>query len=531
MAMLTRRDGKALFAAWLGYLMDGFDFVLITLVLTEVADDFGLSMVTAATLVSAAFISRWFGGLALGAVGDRFGRKPAMILSILLYSVGSLACGLSWGYWPMFAARLLLGLGMAGEYSASATYVIESWPARARNRASALLISGYAVGSIIAGQLYRFVVPAWGWRAMFFLGVIPIALALWMRRGLKESDDWQHATAGGRSGHGSGGGSGAEGGRRRGGVAEPRRDFISLLYRGRYAPLNLAATAVVAASLFLLFTERAGGFVWPLVALTVAGFMLFTAQFAGRRTPMMVTLMVTVFCAFLYSWPIQALLPTYLKEDLHFSPGTVSDVLFFAGFGNVLGCVLVGFLGDRWGTQRTYVLSLCVSVVFVLPVFAMDSGQTAGLALLLFFQQMFAQGISGLLPKLIGGYFQTSERAAGLGFTYNVGSLGGAVAPVLGASLAGGRSLGPSLAWLTFALTFVVIILIAVNAPLRVQRLVGGREAAPEGDLTERLAAARTGDNPASAAASAPSSDSAPASGPASETLPGADTGTASPGR
>ncbi|MBQ1120739.1 MFS transporter [Streptomyces sp. B15] len=474
MARLTRRDGKTLFAAWLGYLMDGFDFVLITLVLTEVADTFDLSTVTAATLVSAAFISRWFGGLAIGAVGDRYGRKPAMILSIVLYSVGSLACGLSWGYWSMFAARLVLGLGMAGEYSASATYVIESWPAAARNRASALLISGYAVGAVIAGQLYRFVVPAWGWRAMFFLGVVPIALALWMRRGLKESHDWERARATASEaadGHGA------------------QRDFVTVLYRGRHAPLNYAVTAAVSLSLFLLFTERAGGFTWPLALLAAAGFVLFAAQFAGGRTPMMVTLMVTVFCAFLYSWPIQALLPTYLKTDLDFSPGTVSDMLFFAGFGNVAGCVLVGFLGDRWGTQRTYVASLCVSMLFVLPVFAMDSGQTVWLALLLFFQQMFAQGISGLLPKLIGGYFRTPERAAGLGFTYNVGSLGGAVAPVLGASLAGGHSLGSSLAWLTFSLTLVVIVLIAVNAPLRVQRLLGARGAAPEVDLTEDLAA------------------------------------------
>src|SRR5262245_41230941 len=91
----------------------------------------------------------------------------------------------------MFVARLFVGLGMAGEYSTSATYVIESWPVRYRNRASALLISGYAIGSIIAGQLYRFVVPAWGWRAMFYLGVIPVVLALWMRRGLRESADWR----------------------------------------------------------------------------------------------------------------------------------------------------------------------------------------------------------------------------------------------------------------------------------------------------------------------------------------------------
>ncbi|NSC24889.1 MFS transporter [Streptomyces albus subsp. chlorinus] len=473
-AKLTAHDFRTLFAAWLGYLMDGFDFVLITLVLTEVADSFGLSTVTAATLVSAAFISRWFGGLAIGAIGDRYGRKPAMILSIVLYSAGSLACGLSWGYWSMFAARLVLGLGMAGEYSASATYVIESWPAAARNRASALLISGYAVGSILAGQLYRFVVPAWGWRAMFWIGVVPIALALWMRRGLKESDDWQRVR---------GKGTGAAGG------AGERRDFVTVLFRGRRAPLNHVVAVAVALGLFLLFTERAGGFVWPLTAVVAAGFVLFAAQFAGRRTPMMVTLMVTVFCAFLYSWPIQALLPTYLKEDLGFGAGTVSDMLFFAGFGNVAGCVLVGFLGDAWGTKRTYVASLCVSVLFVLPVFAMDGGQTVWLALLLFFQQMFAQGISGLLPKLIGGYFMTAERAAGLGFTYNVGSLGGAVAPVLGASLAGGHRLGPSLAWLTFSLTLVVIVLIALDAPLRVQRLCGDRGAAPAADLTEDLAA------------------------------------------
>lgn len=467
-----RREARALFAAWLGYLMDGFDFVLITLVLTEVADDFGLSTVTAATLVSAAFVSRWFGGLLMGAVADRFGRKPAMIVSILLYSAGSLGCGFAWGYWSLFAFRLVVGLGMAGEYSTSATYVIESWPVRVRNTASALLISGYAIGSVIAGQVYRFVVPAWGWRAMFYLGVIPIVLALWMRRGLKESEDWR--TAAGREGSGSGAGA--------------PRDFVAVLYGGRRAPLNLLATAAVAVSLFLLFTGRAHGLAWPLTALTAVLFAAFAAQFARRRTPMMLTLMVLVFSAFLYSWPIQSLLPTYLKQDLHFDAGTVSDMLFFAGFGNVVGCVLAGRLGDRWGTRRAYVAALCVSVVFVLPVFAVGSGQTVPLAILLFFQQMFAQGVSGLLPKLIGGHFATPERAAGLGSAYNVGSLGGAVAPVLGASLAGGHSLGPSLAWLTFGLTFVVIALIALNAPTRVQRLFdkGGD---PGGDLTEDVPA------------------------------------------
>ncbi len=142
------------------------------------------------------------------------------------------------------------------------------------------------------------------------------------------------------------------------------------------------------------------------------------------------------------------------------------------------GCVVTGFLGDRFGTRRAYACTLLIGIAFVFPVFAIRDSQV-GLGILLFLMLACTQGVSGLLPKFIAGHFPTETRAASLGFTYNVGALGGAVAPVLGARLASAMSLGQSLAVLTFSLTLVVILLIGFDVPSRLNRLVDP-EAVPD---------------------------------------------------
>src|SRR5262249_9468816 len=128
-----------------------------------------------------------------GMIADRYGRRPALIGSLLVYSVFTFACGLASSVWQLGLFRFLLGLGMGGEWTSGAALVSETWPDAHRAKAMGMMQCAWSVGYAAAALVVAAVLPAFGWRAVFFIGILPAFVALWMRRGIDESPEWIRA--------------------------------------------------------------------------------------------------------------------------------------------------------------------------------------------------------------------------------------------------------------------------------------------------------------------------------------------------
>ena len=182
---------RALFAAWLGWLLDGFDVMLYALVLPALLTDFAMSKGMAGLLGSLTLIASGFGGILFGIIADRYGRRPALMGSLLVYSVFTFACGLSTTVWQLGVFRFLLGLGMGGEWTSGAALVSETWPDEHRGKAMGLMQCAWSIGYAAAALVVAVVLPRLGWRAVFFIGILPAFFALWIRRGIEESPEWR----------------------------------------------------------------------------------------------------------------------------------------------------------------------------------------------------------------------------------------------------------------------------------------------------------------------------------------------------
>jgi MFS family permease len=188
---------RALTAGMFAWMLDAFDVMLFALVLPAVRADLGLTSAQGGYLGSVMLVAAAAGGVGFGRFADRFGRTRALMLSVAIYSVFTFLCGFANTLAQFAFIRIFLGIGMGGVWSSGAALVSESWPAAHRGKALGIMQSGWAIGYAAAVLVSGFVQPRYGWRAVFFIGILPALFTLWIQQRVTEPAIW---TASARSG-------------------------------------------------------------------------------------------------------------------------------------------------------------------------------------------------------------------------------------------------------------------------------------------------------------------------------------------
>jgi MFS family permease len=404
----TPGQRRTLLAAAMGWALDAFDAMLYSLVLALLMRDLGMSKTIAGTLGMLTLLASGIGGILFGFLADRIGRKQALMASILTYSICSFASGLATSIAMLAVARFVLGLGMGGEWNTGATLVAESWPTEFRAKAISMVQSSWALGfaaaALVAGPVARY----YGWRAVFFVGILPAMVTLWIQRSVPESEMWRE---------------------RQSPVADDtdraRKDVtscvsarFSVIFRAPYARPTFA----------LLLFNFFGLFAWWGLFTWLPPYLSLPVEQGGRGFGVlgMTTLMVVLNLCGMF-------------------PGYVS----------------FGWAADHFG-RRKACLFYTLAAALLIPLYAAARSQSVllGLGTLVAF---FGTGIfsgSGIMGSEI---FPTAVRARALGFTYNGARALSSVAPLVIGRV--GQTQGLSWAFYLCAAGYLLAALMTTQLP------------------------------------------------------------------
>jgi SHS family lactate transporter-like MFS transporter len=191
----TSEQRHVVAATFLGWALDAFDFFLLVFVLKNIAQDFDTHIEDVTFAITLTLAMRPIGAYIFGRAADRFGRRPTLMVDILLFAALEFASGLAPNLTVFLILRALFGIAMGGEWGVGASLTMESIPPHARGFVSGLLQSGYPAGYFLASIVYGLLFQYIGWRGMFMVGVAPALLVFYIRRKVPESPSFKPATA------------------------------------------------------------------------------------------------------------------------------------------------------------------------------------------------------------------------------------------------------------------------------------------------------------------------------------------------
>lgn len=184
---LSKAQRSSILASYLGWTLDAFDFFLMVFMLAAIAKEFGTDVKAVSHGVFLTLAARPLGAFVFGLLADRFGRRPILMIDILLFSMLEFASGFAPTLWSLLALRFLFGVAMGGEWGIGSSLVMESIPPKLRGPVSGLLQSGYPTGYLLASIVYFLLFDAIGWRGLFMVGVLPALFVIFIRMNVEES--------------------------------------------------------------------------------------------------------------------------------------------------------------------------------------------------------------------------------------------------------------------------------------------------------------------------------------------------------
>lgn len=387
---LTARQWSAVAASFLGWTLDAFDFFLMVFMFTAIAAEFHTKVATVAIASTLTLAARPFGAMVFGLLADRFGRRPVLMIDILLYSVLEFASAFAPSLAVLLVLRAAFGFAMGGEWGVGSSLAMESIPAKARGFISGLLQEGYAVGYLLASLVFFLLFDRIGWRGMFMVGLVPALLVVLLRLGVRESPVFDAGAHRARA-----------------------RSPLFLLVVGVGA-LAVAMGPSLAGAHDTPSMLRWVYFIDAPIAL--AGLWVFRKRW---KLALYVVALMTAFNFF--SHGAQDLYPTFLQNQHKLDTHTVGVVVAIMNVGAIVGGIAFGAWSERIGRRRAVAAAALASLV-VLPLWAF-SHAIGLLAAGAFAMQAMVQGAWGVIPAHLNELSPADARGAFPGYAYQVGNI------------------------------------------------------------------------------------------------------------
>ena len=359
---LTSRHYKILAMCWAGWVFDFYDLILFTFLLIPISQEYNFSNLQMSYVLGATLAATAIGGVIFGILADRFGRKLILQLTILTYSIGTLLSGLAGSFWLLMVFRVFTGLGVGGEWGTGETYIGETFPAKVRGRFCAMMQTGAPIGIALASVVGGLISPVIGWRACFFISVLPALMVLFIRRHLPESDIWLH--------------------------------------RKKIIKSGLA-------------TVREKG---------NSGFQQFKQLLSSaNRKYFILGLVLAIFDMSAY-WLTYSWMPVYLHTQRNFTLTKSVYWILVTQTGGFLGYLVFGFVADRLGRRPAYsIYSVIMALGLVMVTIFWDYIVIYPFIILGFmFMVGFGTGMFGGFGSLFSELFPTSVRSTAMGSAFNL---------------------------------------------------------------------------------------------------------------